>query len=210
MVHVPDEGRPLRTTLPPETEQVGCVMVPTTGIVGLEFTVTGVELLQPSEVLVYVSVTVPAAIPVTSPLLETVAIPPLPDVQVPFVDGVTFAVEPTHTEVAPPNTGRPGMALITTFPDEGEIHPLALVTVKVQVALAGSPVTVKVVPLPVNVEPPGVHVIVQDPEAGRPLSVTLPVGVVQVGCVMIPTDGVVGFVYTVNGFELEQPSEVLV
>lgn len=210
MVHVPEEGRLFNTTLAPGIPHVGWVMVPTTGVRGLELTEKGMELLQPSEVLVYVSVTDPGAIPLTSPALETVAMLLFPEVQVPFVDGVTFPVEPTQTEVAPPNTGRPGMALITTFPDEGEIHPLALVTVKVQVALAGSPVTVKVVPLPVNVEPPGVHVIVQDPEAGRPLSVTLPVGVVQVGCVMIPTDGVVGFVYTVNGFELEQPSEVLV
>ena len=33
-VHVPDEGRPLRATLPVGTGQVGCVLVPTTGAVG--------------------------------------------------------------------------------------------------------------------------------------------------------------------------------
>jgi hypothetical protein len=33
-VHVPDEGRPLRTTLPVGTAQVGWVLVPTTGAVG--------------------------------------------------------------------------------------------------------------------------------------------------------------------------------
>ena len=33
-VHVPDEGRPLRATLPVGTAQVGCVLVPTTGAVG--------------------------------------------------------------------------------------------------------------------------------------------------------------------------------
>ena len=34
-VQVPDEGSPLRTTLPVVTEHVGCVIVPTTGAVGV-------------------------------------------------------------------------------------------------------------------------------------------------------------------------------
>jgi hypothetical protein len=34
-VHVPDGGRPLRSTLPVDTVQVGCVIVPTTGAVGV-------------------------------------------------------------------------------------------------------------------------------------------------------------------------------
>ena len=33
-VHVPEEGRPLKTTLPVGTAQVGWVLVPTTGAVG--------------------------------------------------------------------------------------------------------------------------------------------------------------------------------
>jgi len=33
-VHVPEEGRPLRTTLPVEIAHVGCVIVPTTGADG--------------------------------------------------------------------------------------------------------------------------------------------------------------------------------
>ena len=37
--------------------------------------------------------------------------------------------------------------------------------------------------------PPGVLVIVQVPDAGSPLNTTLPVGVEQVGCVIIPTTG---------------------
>ena len=32
-VHVPVDGRPLRTTLPVDTAQVGCVMVPIVGAV---------------------------------------------------------------------------------------------------------------------------------------------------------------------------------
>jgi hypothetical protein len=34
-VHVPEGGKPLRTTLPVATEQVGWVTVPTTGIAGV-------------------------------------------------------------------------------------------------------------------------------------------------------------------------------
>jgi len=34
-VHVPDAGKPLRTTLPVATEQAGWVTVPATGIVGV-------------------------------------------------------------------------------------------------------------------------------------------------------------------------------
>ena len=34
IVHVPDEGKPLKSTLPVPTAHVGCVIVPTTGAVG--------------------------------------------------------------------------------------------------------------------------------------------------------------------------------
>ena len=85
----------------------------------------------------------------TTPALVTVAIVLLLLVQVPPVFGVTLAVLPTHTTVAPPNTGAPGTALITTFALAGDVQLLALVTVKVYVAPAGRPVTVKLVPLPV-------------------------------------------------------------
>jgi hypothetical protein len=34
-VQVPDEGKPLNATLPVATLQVGCVIVPTTGAVGV-------------------------------------------------------------------------------------------------------------------------------------------------------------------------------
>ncbi len=37
-VQVPVAGRPLNTTLPVAETQVGCVMVPTVGAVGLAFT----------------------------------------------------------------------------------------------------------------------------------------------------------------------------
>lgn len=37
-VHVPEEGKPLNATLPVATLQVGCVIVPTAGAVGIAFT----------------------------------------------------------------------------------------------------------------------------------------------------------------------------
>lgn len=43
------------------------------------------------------------------------------------------------------------------------------------------------------VMPPGVLVIVQVPEAGKPFNTTEPVGVPQLGCVIVPTVGAAGF-----------------
>lgn len=54
--------------------------------------------------------------------------------------------------------------------------------------MAGIPLIVAIVPLPVMVNVLGVLVIVHDPD-GRLPSTTLPVETVQVGCVMIPTSG---------------------
>ena len=48
------------------------------------------------------------------------------------------------------------------------------------------------VPEPEYVVPPGVPVMVHDPEAGSPLRATLPVVVIHVGCVMVPITGAEG------------------
>lgn len=48
------------------------------------------------------------------------------------------------------------------------------------------------VPVPVDVTPPGVAVTVQVPDEGNPLNATEPVGVEQEGCVIVPTIGAVG------------------
>jgi hypothetical protein len=85
--------------------------------------------------------------------------------------------------------GVAGCALITTLVEDAEVQLLVLVTMNVYVP-AVSPFMVVLVPLPVT--DPGL--MVQLP-AGNPLSTTLPVETVQVGCVMAPTtgdDGVVG------------------
>ena len=56
----------------------------------------------------------------------------------------------------------------------------------------GRPGIVVLVPLPDVVTEPGVLVNVQVPADGRPLSNTLPVASVHVGCVIVPTTGAVG------------------
>ena len=69
--------------------------------------------------------------PVTRPAFVTVAMPVLLLPQAPPVVGVTVAVKPTQTLVAPPKVGFDGMALMTILADDGDTQVLALVTVKV-------------------------------------------------------------------------------
>ena len=80
---------------------------------------------------------------------------------------------------------------MTTLADAAETQPEALVTVNVYV-LAASDEMVVLVPVPVVVIPPGERVSVHVPVDGRFESTTLPVETEQVGCVMVPTVGVVG------------------
>ena len=90
--------------------------------------------------------------------------------------------------------GNGGIASITTLADEGDGHPVEVLTMKVYVP-DGIPDTVVLVPVPVVVVPPGDLVNVQVPDEGKPLNTTLPVADAQLGCVMDPTagaDGVTG------------------
>jgi hypothetical protein len=123
-------------------------MDPVMGAAGVANTVNGNVLLHPSADLVYVKVTDPDETPETIPPLVIVAIDVLLLVQVPFVEGITLAVEPTHTDEAPLVTGLEGMALIFTFEDADEVHTLMLVTVKEYVVPGGKPVTLYDVPEP--------------------------------------------------------------
>lgn len=87
-----------------------------------------------------------------------------------------------------------GWVLIATFCEAGDVQPNVFVTVKLNIP-AGRPETDKLVPLPLVATPPGVLVIVQFPDAGRPLNATAPVATVHDGCVMVPitgADGVTG------------------
>ena len=58
--------------------------------------------------------------------------------------------------------------------------------------LGAKPETVVVAPVPVLLTAPGLRVSVQVPVEGKPLKATLPVGVAQVGGVMLPTIGAAG------------------
>ena len=90
-----------------------------------------------------------------------------------------------------PTVGADGVAagaLITTFPDDAEIHPDASVTVYVYVPEI-NPEIVVVVPVPVVVIPPGERSSVQIPVAGKPSKATLPVASAQVGWVIVPNVG---------------------
>lgn len=87
--------------------------------------------------------------------------------------------------------------MITASADETEVHPSALVTIKVYVP-ATSPGTVVLVPVPfVNIAP-GLRINVHVPVAGNPVSTTLPVATVHVTWVMVPITGAVGIAFTVN------------
>jgi hypothetical protein len=85
-------------------------------------------------------------------------------------------------------TGAPMKALITTFADGIEVHPDAMVTVKLYVPEIRFVIVVNV---PVPVLDPGL--IVQIPVSGRPFSTTLPVAEVhEDGWVIAPILGVAG------------------
>jgi hypothetical protein len=60
------------------------------------------------------------------------------------------------------------------------VHPEALVTVKVYVPAARREIVVAV-PVPEEVVPPGVLVMVHVPVEGKPFKITLPVDTKQVG-----------------------------
>ena len=79
---------------------------------------------------------------------------------------------------------------MSTLAEVGEIHPEALVTVKVYVP-AASDEMVELDPVPVVV-PPGDLVRVHVPVAGNPLRTTVPVARALVGWVKVPTVGAVG------------------
>jgi hypothetical protein len=93
--------------------------------------------------------------------------------------------------------GDKGGGTITASADEGDVHPFALVTMKLYVPGA-RPETVVLIPVPLVIMPPGLRVSVQVPVGGNPFITTLPVATVHVGLVIVPTEGVAGFASTVR------------
>ena len=132
-------GSPLSTTEPVATVQVGCVIVPTTGAVGvagctLITTLADASDVQPTE-LVTVKLYVPAArllivVDVVFPFM-----PPGLMVQLPAGNPLN-TTDPVATVqvgwVIAPTTGAVGVGgceLMTMLADAGDVHPAALVTV---------------------------------------------------------------------------------
>ena len=144
-------------------------------------------------------VTVKEYVPAASPDIvvvvpEPVVVPPgvLVNVQLPAGKPFNTTLPVATVQVGwviVPIAGAVGVAgcvLITTFVEAGEVHPEALVTVKLYVP-AERPVIVVLVVDPVT--DPGL--MVQLPE-GKPLNTTLPVPTVHVGWVIVPTTGAEG------------------
>ena len=197
-------GNPLNATLPVGTAQVGCVMVPMMGAVGVAGCALITALIDAGEVhpaaFVTVKVYVFAARPLKTPVV------PVPVIVADPGDAVTVqapAGKPLNTTLPVANAqvgcvivpmmgavGVTGCALMVALNDATEVHPVPLFTVKVYV-FAARPLNTPVVPVPVMVADPGDAVTVQAP-AGKPLRAILPVDTVQVGCVMVPMMGAVG------------------
>lgn len=134
-VHVPPDGVPV-AVVPLPTQTVDCAKL----TVGLGKTVNGVVGAEehPVDVCVQVKVAVPAAIPVTTPALVTVATAGFEDCQVPPVAGVTVVVERTHIELVVNVTV--GVGVTVTF-NVSDLHPVD-VSVKTKRPVPGvTPVT---------------------------------------------------------------------
>jgi hypothetical protein len=187
--------------------QVGWVIVPTTGGVGVNGCVLMTTLPDAEEVHPDSKVTVKVYVPAASP--DTVVLVPVPVVTVPpgvlvnvhvpvagnpFKITLPVAVVQVGCVMVPiaGGVGVIGLALMTTFADAVEVHPEAFVTVKVYVPDGRMPVTVVLVPVPEVVVPPGVLVNVHVPVDGKLFRITLPVANSHVGWVIVPTVGVVG------------------
>ena len=102
--------------------------------------------------------------------------------------------------------GTDGAVLIVTLAVAPELHPAEFATEKVYEP-GSSPVTVLLVPVPIMVVVTGVLVKVHEPVDGRPLSVTLPVPTVHVGCTIVPTLGTVGVAGCAGITTLEDDAE---
>jgi hypothetical protein len=75
--------------------------------------------------------------------------------------------------------------------EAGEVHPASLVIFQVKVP-GGRSVSVAPAPVPGVSTAPGVLVAVQEPVAGKPVRMMLPVATAQVGWVMVPRTGAFG------------------
>jgi hypothetical protein len=139
IVQFPD-GRPESTTLPVATEQVGWVIVPTTGLDGgagaaLITAFADAGEVHPTE-LVTVKLYVAAASPEIVVLVVLPVIPPGFIVQLPAGSPLRATLPVARAQVGcvivptAGAAGAPGTVLITALDEAAEIQPAALVTVK--------------------------------------------------------------------------------
>jgi hypothetical protein len=86
--------------------------------------------------------------------------------------------------------GALGTGFIVTVKELNDVQPSAFITENVYTPVA-KPEIVRLVPVPVVVTLSGLRINVHEPVAGKPLRMTLPVGVLHVGCVIVPIKGAV-------------------
>ena len=211
-VQVPDTGKPLNITVPVGNPQVGGVIVPTEGALGIGGWVIIVRFADWADIhpieLVTLNVKVPdgkavRVIPAPEPEMVT---PPgfLVKVQVPVVGNPLKTTVPVEVPqvgcVISPITGAEGEeggGAITTSADTSEVHPSALVTIKLYVP-AGRPDKAELLPLPWVIIDPGFRARDHVPGVGNPFRITLPVGIVHDALVMVPITGALDIASTAN------------
>ncbi len=188
----------LISTLPVGAEhEEGCVIVPTIGAAGAEGATCIITSADARDIHPAALVTLKLYVPGLR--FEIVVLEPVPAIAPGLITQVpapgrpfktTLPVVAIHEEgwVIVPNigaVGADGAGLITTLADSTDIHPDSLVTLKLYVPGAR---LLRVVLAPFPAIEPGL--IVQVPVAGRPLSITLPVGAEhEEGCVIVPMIG---------------------
>lgn len=147
IVQVPDEGKPLKSTVPVEIKQVGCVIVPTIGAVGVVGAVFITAFVEAPEVHPEAFVTVkvyvvPAVKPVKLPVVPepVIVVPPglavtvqEPEEGKPLNATLAVATEQVGCVIVPITgaVGGVGAALIMAFVEAEEVHVKEFVTVKV-------------------------------------------------------------------------------
>jgi hypothetical protein len=180
--------------VPVDIVHVGCITLKL-GAAGAPGTSLITTAADATEEHPCVLVTVKPYVPAERPVIVVVVVFPViaPGLIVQFPEGNPLSTtDPVDIAqvgcVMIPAMGAAGVAgctLITTLADAVDVHPAALVTVKLYVPGA-RPLIVVVAVLP-GIAP---GLIVQLP-AGRLLKSTLPIAVVQVGCIIVPGAGAV-------------------
>ena len=204
IVQLPDDGKPFNTTLPVGSEQLGWVIAPAVGAVGVVGCALIITLVVAAEVHPEALVTLKLYVPVErtgtfvlvpEPVILNGLMVQLPDDGKPFNTTLPVGTKQVGWVMAPTvgAAGVVGCALMIILVVLADVHPDALVTLKLYMPVERTG-TLVLVPEPVMLT----GLIVQLPDDGKPFNTTLPVDTKQVGWVMVPTVGVVGRPLTVK------------